>query len=1704
MHDDRAETTMDRQCPSTDLCNMPPLIQESLLTYKRQLVLFVLDTLPDAMTVQSDVHLITSTLSLLKGALDAYIPFTIPERVQLLNVLYPIVFTSKLPLSTTIAEICSVLLKLSPRMQRSDIQIDWVPLFDRLWEFTSSDLNAYDANGSVLFILHCKAIQCMSIDARRFFSSTVSKELQDRLLCNFTATDSHFFRVLGLLSIFLPFRLNDIADNSIDLITQLVGISSWVDQSIDVTCVCFEMFSRSARSQSFNWDSHCPALYNAFLQAMNLTIDGTGHPMKKPASQRRWHISSRHLRRRGSQQLLSKYMARFIIYTINASNIYLFKQLVSTISTFFHPSNPGSWTKALGSFLGYLSLNFAKRQNSNDLLANPIHSVLSEVVITQLLQMSNLAIYSKSQWMIGSACATFRRLAFIDSSLVTPCIYQLINRTLDVPTSARFRRVSCLRVLASTLAAMMDDPFLETALCLAADSIDPSTPEQTSEAIYLFTIFFQTKSVMGLGFLNDISHILLGRLLHLFEHFGEYRKETATDVEMNKDIIRLAYSFFCALPADILRSCSRRLLEFVNSRVIENARRPLGSMCSAAAFADPEWMIAVYVPDLEASLADTDISWMQWRIYLLSCIVRRTGSSLLPYMNTISSVIKTCNQHDHIAVRSYGNKLTRRVLKALTEIYPSELHPTISKIQSGSTQNLSISWHVPSKSEIQAASTLTVTVLEGPLDLLQNGVSSIDSDQSESVIRSLLVIYSVVRGASMVLGAFQIENDCIATDGTQSQCLSSDIFPHSHLPTLFPIMVGETSLRLLVRSVMLRILHIYSGLSRFTAVLERVGDILDIICRPSCPIVNESRSHRIKALLSRQLDVHDNGRCSLRPLLIEGADIALHRRLLLLCNVFKADEGNRAMLHGVIDILHLNFPNIYRSSVNIISTAIAAPLRKSIVDDLVNWTVAAIKSVDSSDYIRIRCLLCIFMFPGVKSYVCERKSTLLVSFIEVLLPYFQFQEKNIRSLAHFYFASYWSWLPPETASVTHPPTLDEPGIKVMESLSNRTNMECQSAIDLLLAQASNGKSQMIVSALLLLFWNSNIFIRSDSIVSVFLQNLISDDSAASALSILIIPRLFDEKTHKISINLSKPDNFQLSTTRGHSEANCAGYHRHAPGLCSPLLNSVSGEAYAYSDWLLGHLDAIYCSINVHRSVNGFDLRNVTDALLNIKSTWPSIRTPQPDSSKFSIAYVQLWHWMLLRSRTETPYMNLFRSSIFSGVSAEPEATITAIELFAALTLHCSRPTATNESTSCNELMTSLMAAIVSTNTESHPNWVACIRFLCSCTDTSKLCLQLGESLIELSFSENADHSTSTPLWCLYISLFNGILMEFGPRSIDLAHRALYRISNFYLSVGSKSVREAISLTIFHAISCCYPGFVNRSIQPSFFHHDQDPAVNDLAIRILKKSRDDNGSSRHCLKTAFRFIIVCFSYGDNIAFGSFILKIIVPVLNFGLLSSDAECCQSAMSAATSISWMTFPGSIINDLISSISQACNDSRSCRVRLQFLKMIRRLVPRHWYIVSDQTTESLFQILLELLTDQHVSIREAAATTLTAVYTSSNSSPSLPSISQLIDQFGCLCRTRLSPGNKEAVARRHGGVLGLIALVRGAAYAVPDWLPGVLSRLTAHSADPPPVGPQVKRLFIDWRHMHHDDWHELHVHFTSDELELVSQLDVASSYFV
>uniref|UniRef100_A0A673MA31 Proteasome activator complex subunit 4B n=1 Tax=Sinocyclocheilus rhinocerous TaxID=307959 RepID=A0A673MA31_9TELE len=235
--------------------------------------------------------------------------------------------------------------------------------------------------------------------------------------------------------------------------------------------------------------------------------------------------------------------------------------------------------------------------------------------------------------------------------------------------------------------------------------------------------------------------------------------------------------------------------------------------------------------------------------------------------------------------------------------------------------------------------------------------------------------------------------------------------------------------------------------------------------------------------------------------------------------------------------------------------------------------------------------------------------------------------------------------------------------------------------------------------------------------------------------------------------------------------------------------------------------------------------------------------------------------------------------------------------------------------------------------------------------------------------------------------------------------------------------------------------------------------------------------------------------------------IAPVENddsYDELKRDAKTCLSLMSQG-----LLYPEQI--PMVLKVLHEIAGSSSWHARFSVLTYLQTMVFYNLFTIlsNEQAVQDVRALVIRLLEDEQLEVREMAATTLSGFLQCNF----LAMDASMQTHFEALCKTRLPKKRKRGsvvdtipsvdLVRRHAGVLGLSACILSSPYDVPTWMPQLLMDLSAHLNDTQPIEMTVKKTLSNFRRTHHDNWLEHKQQFTDDQLVVLTDLLVSPCYY-
>jgi proteasome activator subunit 4 len=260
-----------------------------------------------------------------------------------------------------------------------------------------------------------------------------------------------------------------------------------------------------------------------------------------------------------------------------------------------------------------------------------------------------------------------------------------------------------------------------------------------------------------------------------------------------------------------------------------------------------------------------------------------------------------------------------------------------------------------------------------------------------------------------------------------------------------------------------------------------------------------------------------------------------------------------------------------------------------------------------------------------------------------------------------------------------------------------------------------------------------------------------------------------------------------------------------------------------------------------------------------------------------------------------------------------------------------------------------------------------------------------------------------------------------------------------------------------------------------------------------------------------------------------------------VKEEDELKASAMATLRFIGNAPFAPDLIPGMIEAIEKISTERHQWHHRLRIMIVMQVFYYRQLFVFSKDERKRLFDVVIVLLNDAQLEVREAASATLSGMVQCTkfdeknlmlpllkrfkqgilnNPMPKrrLPGISSGIstpqaDGIFTPVRSQTSTPdtgdalrlNKDAqtLIRRHAAVLGLSSIITAFPFEIPDWMPSHLAFLANKaSGDRGMISTSVKKTLGEFKKTHQDTWLLDQKLFNEDELEALEGV-FSSNYF-
>ncbi|XGW03770.1 hypothetical protein V3C99_015156 [Haemonchus contortus] len=413
--------------------------------------------------------------------------------------------------------------------------------------------------------------------------------------------------------------------------------------------------------------------------------------------------------------------------------------------------------------------------------------------------------------------------------------------------------------------------------------------------------------------------------------------------------------------------------------------------------------------------------------------------------------------------------------------------------------------------------------------------------------------------------------------------------------------------------------------------------------------------------------------------------------------------------------------------------------------------------------------------------------------------------------------------------------------------------------------------------------------------------------------------------------------------------------------------------------------------------------------------------------------------------------------------------------------------------------------------EAMRNWGVCVATVCGCSESRML-----KPLLDILFALVNRPTESAFAAQSRLFLLQGGLCQFEWRTIELWNKVVALISKPAVAQQYANLRDRMAISLVTAswfdLPTIYysPGIPDSLRAPTVAHciglYNQhmgacweETRVKDVG-NSCSESTELNGTGDSEVKRAARLALKgALSFTLHVAGQSLtslppsILQLLPIFCHYSNDVGDEELYKQCFSLLSKLLQATYiPEAHLPCIMQVFRQILQSPCWWKSKVTLLWLMKVLVFSNQYVFAT-VQEDIGQLLMCCLSESQLEVRQTAANTLSGLIQSS---------------FFSVTPELLAAFNERANSKdpiiRHGGVLGLSAVVLASPYTVPSYLPDVLMRLCRYASEKQPIKDTVKRTLSEFKRTHQDSWREHEAQFNEDQLCALRDLFVSPNYYV
>ncbi|CAO3588698.1 unnamed protein product [Absidia cylindrospora] len=623
-----------------------------------------------------------------------------PTRAALAHVLFQLTVMPGMDyaLVEIWANMCVRLIRKKKKLAPQDLVLPWRPLYDMIEQlvFTKARQKTLISEAK-----HVHAVIRLVEYAQRFFDTTATDDMLETFLPRFTTHSVHDAMVAqGYLVLFLP-----TTEQPPTYLSTIFSLWSTFTRSSTFDAQFMDLLARLAEDNMHHIDSQRIGLFTkdqiqwvftTAIRMMNLpvgsqltegggasaggsqtgksnsavgggggaslTTTGYGHHGFKIDMK----AGNGLFLRRKAEKYAS--LARFIVFTIlpgDDGGVYtmqLLADLIQAVELYFHPSNHGTWSYILTTFVRHLAFEFLKRWRleQEDDCNIPSHRRLTPALCREFVLILRpvvfLSMFGKDQYTVGASQTTIKYLSWIEPKLIFPTLLERIYPSLETLTETH-RTTSALSILTDiSLPLFSRDHYpaggkhLLPLLHLALPGIDMNDPIKTIASLMFITSALMTVPIVDLTHtlptpdvdimaydedsMNDLPRSVddemcrmatgefqewlaqfIRRIFTIFENMPQHDRKKqggAMEAGLTQMVLHACETVFGQLSNDMYDVALRQMVGFCTSQVLPSAMRAMGSLCQGITAVDPakaaKQLIPICITNIRTELMENGAS----------------------------------------------------------------------------------------------------------------------------------------------------------------------------------------------------------------------------------------------------------------------------------------------------------------------------------------------------------------------------------------------------------------------------------------------------------------------------------------------------------------------------------------------------------------------------------------------------------------------------------------------------------------------------------------------------------------------------------------------------------------------------------------------------------------------------------------------------------------------------------------------------------------------------------------------------------------------------------------------------------------------------------------------------------------------------------------------------------------------------------------